>query len=172
MFRPIPAPRRRLPPTPGHMTGVGEAILQNPAIDYDTHRSPRMLPQVPGDHGKYSDYYDSDYTQDYQQYYANQPVYYQPIQGTHDFSAVFYSSPDSEPYYNYYDGQYDDSQSDQTITEYHENHESVGFHKSRDHMVSSCGEIHKKRYLGQISDERIFASNESRSDHSSDISPI
>ena len=81
MFRPIPAPRRRLPPTPGHMTGVGEAILQNPAIDYDTHRSPRMLPQVPGDHGKYSDYYDSDYTQDYQQYYANQPVYYQPIQG-------------------------------------------------------------------------------------------
>ena len=30
-------------------------------------------------------------------------------------------------YYGYYDGGYDDSQSDQTITEFHENPESVGF---------------------------------------------
>ena len=75
---------------------------------------------------------------------------------------------DSDPYYNYYEGNFDDSQSDQTITEYHD--ESVGFHNHEiDHdQIEHCGEIRRKRYLAQISDERIFASNESRSDHSAD----
>ena len=83
MFRPIPAPRRRLPPTPrAHIGGASEnqGVLQNPGIeDYDKHRSPRMLPQIPSSDSKY--HYESDYQQEYQQYYANQPVYYQPIQG-------------------------------------------------------------------------------------------
>ena len=83
MFRPIPAPRRRLPPTPrAHIGGASEnqGVLQNPGIgDYDKHRSPRMLPQIPSSDSKY--HYESDYQQKYQQYYANQPVYYQPIQG-------------------------------------------------------------------------------------------
>ena len=85
MFRPIPAPRRRLPPTPRAHIGGGassenQAVLQNPGIgDYDKHRSPRMLPQIPTSDSKY--HYESDYQQEYQQYYANQPVYYQPIQG-------------------------------------------------------------------------------------------
>ena len=38
-----------------------------------------MLPQIPSSDSKY--HYESDYQQKYQQYYANQPVYYQPIQG-------------------------------------------------------------------------------------------
>ena len=92
MFRPIPAPRRRLPATPrNHHYGGSSSgdVMHNPGVhgsghDYDKHRSPRMLPQIPAtnDGSKYSDYYDSDYTHEYQQYYANQPVYYQPIQGT------------------------------------------------------------------------------------------
>lgn len=45
--RPVPAPRRRLPPTPHR----GQK-------DY---RSPRLLPQIPADK-HYPDYYDSDYT--------------------------------------------------------------------------------------------------------------
>ena len=99
-------------------------------------------------------------------------------------TTTLFSHSDSEPYYNYYEGTFDDSQSDQTITEYHENNESVGFHipldaiqshisHTRHHTatttsLSTSGEIRRKRYLGRISDERIFASNESRSDHSTD----
>ena len=57
MFRPIPAPRRRLPPTPrAHIGSASEnqGVLQNPGIgDYDKHRSPRMLPQIPSSDSKY-----------------------------------------------------------------------------------------------------------------------